>query len=146
MTLARRKGSDLRKGRSGIEVRLLRCTLCRACWPTERDEAHGGSRQEGEPCAYRWADGRVCSGVVHSFGYVPSDREREDGTWREVPYAYTGEWCAVLGVPLGSRDLALVRRRYRELAKVHHPDVGGDAATMRALNDAYRRALAELGA
>lgn len=30
-----------------------------------------------------------------------------------------------------------VERAYREKAKVHHPDRGGDADAMRALNEAY---------
>ncbi len=32
-----------------------------------------------------------------------------------------------------------VERAYREKAKVHHPDRGGDDDAMRALNDAYAR-------
>jgi hypothetical protein len=31
-----------------------------------------------------------------------------------------------------------VERAYRQKAKIHHPDHGGDEDTMRALNDAYR--------
>ncbi len=30
-----------------------------------------------------------------------------------------------------------IERAYREKAKIHHPDRGGDADAMRALNDAY---------
>lgn len=32
-----------------------------------------------------------------------------------------------------------IERAYREKAKIHHPDRGGDGDTMRALNDAYAR-------
>jgi hypothetical protein len=32
-----------------------------------------------------------------------------------------------------------VEKAYRKKAKVHHPDLGGDADTMRALNEAYER-------
>ena len=32
-----------------------------------------------------------------------------------------------------------IERAYRAKAKVHHPDRGGDADTMRALNEAYSR-------
>jgi DnaJ-domain-containing protein 1 len=32
-----------------------------------------------------------------------------------------------------------VERAYRQKAKIHHPDRGGDADTMRALNEAYSR-------
>lgn len=32
-----------------------------------------------------------------------------------------------------------VEKAYRRKAKLHHPDLGGDEDTMRALNDAYAR-------
>lgn len=32
-----------------------------------------------------------------------------------------------------------VEKAYRKKAKIHHPDLGGDADTMRALNEAYER-------
>jgi hypothetical protein len=32
-----------------------------------------------------------------------------------------------------------IERAYRKKAKLHHPDVGGDGDTMRALNEAYSR-------
>jgi hypothetical protein len=39
-----------------------------------------------------------------------------------------------------------VRAARRELAKRHHPDRGGDAATMQAVNDAARQALRRIDA
>ncbi len=36
-----------------------------------------------------------------------------------------------------SASWADIERAYREKAKLHHPDHGGDEDTMRALNDAY---------
>jgi len=36
-----------------------------------------------------------------------------------------------------SADAAAIRRRYKELARIHHPDRGGDAATMAQINLAY---------
>ena len=38
-----------------------------------------------------------------------------------------------------SASMAEVERAFREKAKIHHPDRGGDEDTMRALNDAYSR-------
>lgn len=136
-----RRESDETRQRGGVQVRLLICDLCRSVWPTERDEAHGGSRSDGEPCAYRFPGGRVCRGTVHPmtgrWGYVrPKAFE-----WVEARRA----WETVLDLPVGTRDLAVVRKRYRELAKVHHPDAGGDHAKMVELNDAYLQALSELG-
>ena len=40
---------------------------------------------------------------------------------------------------LPSAPLALVKAAYRELSRAHHPDVGGDADTMSAINDAYEK-------
>jgi len=39
-------------------------------------------------------------------------------------------------------SLADVKKQYKRLAKVHHPDVHGDPAEMSKLNDAYRAILA----
>lgn len=131
--------------RTGLKLRLLICTTCRAVWPTERDERHGGSRQDGEPCAYVWRDtGKVCGGVVHPIGVQPAESERR-------PFApplrvYSGRWCEPLGVPAGTTDLAAVRKAYRAAAKRAHPDAaGGSHQAMLKLNEAYRQALAELG-
>lgn len=45
--------------------------------------------------------------------------------------------CKMLGVsPHASWDE--IEKAYRVKARVHHPDHGGDADAMRALNDAYR--------
>lgn len=55
-------------------------------------------------------------------------------------------------VPMGELDLCYrmlglspsapwdeIERAYKKKAKIHHPDMGGDADTMRALNEAYER-------
>lgn len=79
-------------------------------------------------------------GTVHPVGTRPHAES--------LPFAvaYSGLWCETLGVPRGTVDLALVRKRYRELAKQHHPDVGGSHQKMQEVNEAYRRALAEIPA
>lgn len=136
------RSSDETRQRGGVALRLLICDLCRAVWPTERDEAHGGSRSDGEPCAYRFPGGKICRGTVHPmtgrWSYTPPRKPFE---WVEARRA----WETVLGLPTGTRDLAVVRKRYRELAKTHHPDAGGDHMKMVELNDAYLQALSELG-
>jgi hypothetical protein len=52
---------------------------------------------------------------------------------------------AVLGLAPGA-DADAVRSARRRLAMELHPDHGGDAARMRALNEAYEEAMARLGA
>lgn len=129
----------------GLTLRLLICDRCQAVWPTERAPEHGGSRSDGEPCAYRWSNGRVCTGFVYPVnGYVRSPFAQHADT-PAARQAYSGRWCEILGVKWGTVDLALVRARYRELCKSRHPDVGGSHDGMVRLNAAYRQALAELG-
>jgi DnaJ domain len=163
MTLRRAKGAELAPGdeeaealrakRGGVQLRILICWKCHAAWPTERDPEHGGSRQDGEPCAYRWADGRVCRGTVSVSGVDPNVRGARQGQrpWGRAappvqPLEYTGrrDWTTVLGLERSSVTLKIVRDRYRELAKRHHPDAGGDHATMVEINEAIREAYAEL--
>ncbi len=52
-------------------------------------------------------------------------------------------WREVLGFPDGPAYSDDVDSRYRELSKLHHPDVGGDAVRMVEINDAYSEALKE---
>lgn len=47
---------------------------------------------------------------------------------------------SILSLPEGT-ELALVKKRFRELAKVHHPDVGGDVRVFQQLQDAYQSIL-----
>lgn len=42
------------------------------------------------------------------------------------------------------RTVESVKARYRELAKAHHPDTGGDEETMKAINEAYHKKLENL--
>ena len=41
----------------------------------------------------------------------------------------------------GIKTLLVLKARYRELCKIHHPDLGGDTATMQAINAEYDTAL-----
>lgn len=41
----------------------------------------------------------------------------------------------------GCSTVAAIKNRYRDLAKRHHPDLGGDNETMKAINAAYKLAL-----
>jgi len=143
--LAQADADSLRE-RGGLRQRLLICDTCRAVWPTERNAAHGGSRQDGEPCAYRWRD-RVCDGSVHPLGYVRSASANRPETPSDAIYrgVRRRRWCEALELPTDTTDIAVVRTRYRELAKLHHPDVGGDHARMLEINEAYCQALGELG-
>ena len=45
-----------------------------------------------------------------------------------------------LGLPFDA-DEAAVKKRFRELAKIYHPDVGGDAAKFIELMNLYRRLI-----
>jgi hypothetical protein len=66
----------------------------------------------------------------------------EDGI-RDVEAALTAKypWCATLGVRFPC-SAASVKTAYRRLAIASHPDAGGDPAEFRAIERAYREALA----
>ncbi len=67
----------------------------------------------------------------------------EEAGIRDVEAALTAKhvWCATLGVRFPcSADT--VRTAYRRLAKSSHPDAGGEPAEFRAVEQAYREALA----
>ena len=65
-----------------------------------------------------------------TFGWVPRHaRAADDPRVRPDPYH-------VLGVPPDAERSA-IQAAYRDLARRHHPDFGGDPAIMAALNDAW---------
>lgn len=66
--------------------------------------------------------------------------ERAFAGFARLP-ASSDHW-GVLGIRKASR--AELDARYRELARQHHPDRGGDAAVMASINAAYKAAAAEL--
>jgi hypothetical protein len=67
----------------------------------------------------------------------------EDDALRDVEAALTSRhaWCATLGVRFPcSADS--IKAAYRRLARSAHPDAGGDPSVFRAVEQAYRDALA----
>lgn len=51
----------------------------------------------------------------------------------------------ILGVQEGSRDMELINKKYKELAKEHHPDMpGGDLEKFKAINNAHKTLKREL--
>ena len=54
------------------------------------------------------------------------------------------KWLAVLGLP-ASADVAAVKKKYRELVKKHHPDIGGDSQMLRSVVEAYEGLTAPSG-
>lgn len=52
-------------------------------------------------------------------------------------------WREVLGAKPGD-NFPAVKQRYRELARRHHPDHGGNSTTMAVINDAWADAQKEL--
>jgi hypothetical protein len=69
------------------------------------------------------------------------ERRRQENFWRQTA-AFMGQgppWWDVLGVP-PTAGLADVQSHYRELAKQHHPDRGGDANLFMRVQAAYDQA------
>lgn len=66
--------------------------------------------------------------------------ERAFMGFTQLNYTPEPEWWQVLGLPRAETDVEFVRERYRELAKEHHPDCGGDPDTMKRINEAWSKA------
>lgn len=54
----------------------------------------------------------------------------------------TADWWEVLQIPRSSGKAAIANA-YKALARIHHPDQGGEAAAMKRLNAAYVKAVAD---
>lgn len=76
------------------------------------------------------------------FAEVYYRKYRENGiTFSDL---YSPELLSILGLPPGSGEHD-IKKRFRELAKIHHPDHGGDQDKMVELLEAYRRLLDKAG-
>ncbi len=64
---------------------------------------------------------------------------------QQPSHAEIQDWHIVLGLPVEERRIVAVKRAYRLKARTLHPDRGGKTSDMARLNEAYRRALKELG-
>ncbi len=69
----------------------------------------------------------------------------EDDGIRDIEAVLTAkhDWCATLGVRFPC-SVETIKAAYRRLAIAAHPDAGGDPADFRAIESAYREALAYL--
>ena len=87
-------------------------------------------------------DARRVSRYFYARYQAQSERDARTGRWGAsaahapaTPLRLTDAY-AVLWLRAGAPP-EVVRAAYRALAARHHPDVGGDAAAMRRLNEAY---------
>ena len=125
------------------------------CEPFDEDEwarrGEGAAESSGDaPKARTLAVDRVMLRTEGRFQVRHAHRDlvfyasEEDGI-RDVEAALTAKyaWCATLGVRFPcSADS--IKTAYRRLAMASHPDAGGDPAAFRAVEQAYREALAYL--
>lgn len=82
--------------------------------------------------------GYMTAAPAASVQWIEAEQEHEpQPTSAPLPLdAYATLWL----VPGCPREL--VKVAYRELAKLNHPDVGGDTLMMQRINDAYRQLAA----
>jgi hypothetical protein len=77
----------------------------------------------------RWGTHQIVAAAFQGFAALPAGGA--DG------------WWTVLGVP-PSANRADIEAAYRRLAKVHHPDAGGDAERFRIITEARRMGMEAL--
>jgi hypothetical protein len=117
-----------------------------------RRAAAGGEPPEGEPRPRTVAVDRE---ALRAEGRSSTSRAQGGRTFyateaaalraAEAEQTAKHPWCATLGVgfPL---SVDAVKAAYRRLARTTHPDAGGDPAAFRAVEAAYRAALAYFAA
>ena len=72
------------------------------------------------------------------FSAAQVDRVLATLTGRPPPPVSPDAWYQTLFLQPGAPP-PVIDAVYRQLAKLYHPDVGGDLRTMQAINDAYAR-------
>lgn len=50
----------------------------------------------------------------------------------------------ILGLAADARDMTEINKRYKDLAKQHHPDIGGDTEMFKKINNAHKTLKREL--
>lgn len=115
-------------------------------WARRRESGEGapgqspGTRTVAVDRATLRAEGRFRCGRTRPG---PTFYASEEAGIRDVEAELTAKhaWCARLGVRFPC-SVESVKAAYRRLAKASHPDAGGDPAEFRAIERAYREALA----
>lgn len=74
----------------------------------------------------RWGTHGIVAAAFRGFAALPESTS-------------AAAWWTVLGVPPDARPDE-IDAAFRRLARIHHPDKGGDAATFRQVSEAYRQA------
>jgi hypothetical protein len=135
------------------DTSTLECTHCGVAM-TESPRSESRVRYYCCPRCHRWASTMYTDAVRRHAG-ARERRPAEPATVIDFDQikARMDAWVArldqddpfaVLGVSARATP-DQVRERYRELARQHHPDRGGDAAEMRRVNEAYEQIRARRG-
>lgn len=105
------------------------------------------NEREKERQAY-WAEQQMDAARrarANPFGYANGLHDSPYGHKPQpqmIPQIGRDHWTLVLRLPR-TATVAEIKRRYRELAKLYHADVGGDDKHMAELNAARDQALAD---
>lgn len=121
----------------------------------ECDDANPGRVVRGRGCGLEAeAEQRTCREAARVWAdrqVREADEHRAFHDWarsrtRLVPPALAAAAALEdLGLPAGAPPEA-IKRRWRELARAHHPDHGGDAERFKAARRSYEAAMAAAGA
>ena len=117
----------------GLEIHCLCIRLHRLPGRAAAERALIGA----DPLAAFYLD----PGNLEGMDNAAVERLIADGLCRALGAGDRAADLAELGLAPGAPP-AEIRRRYRRLAMRHHPDRGGDTATLQRINDAYQRLMA----
>jgi hypothetical protein len=108
-----------------------------ALFTAYREEREAANRREWQ----EHQDARRRQEEQEKQEHQEQERRRQENFWRQAA-AFMGQgppWWDVLGVP-PTAGMADVQSHYRDLAKQHHPDRGGDANLFVRVQEAYDQA------
>lgn len=116
-------------------------------WARRRAEEEARWREEAErsrredEAFFKDMRARLEEAMRAAFGDRAGSGYSRSFVW---PRPQAPQCWEVLGLPSTATAVEL-KKRYRELAKLFHPDRGGDEATFKKINDAHKEAAKLLG-
>lgn len=112
----------------------------------EREEQRKRQREKKTAAYGGEAYKRQSYGESYSAGAEENSYHQENGNYSSETHTqiptnnndYVTSRLRILELPINTRDFSVVKAKYRELIKVHHPDKGGAVEKAAKIIDAYK--------